>query len=149
MNRVQTDGQLLERVCRGNTEAMDFLAHYWSPYVHAIDDIIDGDKAGAEFILETFALAAQLYSHPFYLAHIAALRQVVLLVTNLYADSVAWERSAVKWQAQWADHNRHAGMEMVVAVAQICGGYAHARAISREQRCICYVEHHTPGGEPI
>lgn len=149
MTKLQLDQDLLGRICLANTEAMDWLANYWSPYVHAIDDIIDGDRKGPEDILRAFALAAQLYAHPFYLRNLAELKRLVLVITNLYADSVAWERSEARWQRDWADHNRHAGMEMVLAVAQICGGYDHGRVISGEQRCICWHEHHTPTGEPI
>lgn len=147
MNKLQIDQALLSRICNGNAEAMDFLANHWSPYVHQIDDLIDGERSQAEDILATFARAAMLYSHSFYLKNAAALRAVVLLVTNLYADAVAWEKSPDAWQRDWADHNRHAGMEMVIAVAQLCGGYEHARLVSREQRHICYVEHHNAQGQ--
>lgn len=149
MNRLELDVRLLERVCNGNQEAMDFLANHWGPYVHAIDDIIDGDDNSPEHILNTFARAAVLYGHPFYVRNRQELQRLVLVITNMYADSVAWEKSRVEWQQVWADHNRHVGMEMVVAVAQLCGGYEHGRAISAEQRLICYHDHHTPAGEAV
>jgi hypothetical protein len=139
------DMQLLQRVCLNNREAMDFLANHWQPYVHEIDDIVDGDRPAPRDLLATFGRAAVLFSHPFYLAHMPALRQVVLNVTVAYADSVHWEKSPTGWQREWADHNRHAGMEMVVAVALICGGIEHALAISLEQRSICWHEHHRKG----
>ena len=147
MTRIDLDKAYLERACLGDREAMDFLL-LWNRYVHEIDDILDGDADSAEDILRTFARAAMLYSHPFYLKNIAALRQVVLIVTNAYADSVAWEKSGVEWKRNWADHNRHAGLEMVLAVAMILGGYDHARAISPEQREICQHDHHDQDGEP-
>lgn len=137
----------LERVCRGDREAMDFLCNWWAPYVHGIDDIIDGDANGPEEVLREFARAVGLYAHPFYLRNLAGLKQVVLNVTNAYADSVAWEKSGVAWQREWADHHRHAGMEMVIAVATICGGYEHARSISQEQRSVCWHEHHRRDGK--
>lgn len=149
MIRHVADEKLLQRVCLGNLEAMDFLANHWSPYVHEIDDIIDGERRSAEEILSTFARAVMVFSHPFYVRNMPALRQLVLNINNAYADSVAWEKSKVRWQQEWADHNRHAGAEMVIAVAQICGGYDHARAISQEQRIICHHEHHAPNGDPI
>lgn len=148
MNRAETDFRLLERICCGNREAMDWLANFWSPYVHGIDDIIDGEAKGPEEILSTFALAAELYAHPFYVRHMAALKQLVLVITNCYADAVRWEGHLDKWKADWADHNRHVGMEMVIAVAQLCGGYSHARMISQEQRTICWLEHHDQDGKP-
>lgn len=139
---------LLRRICLDNAEAMDFLANWWSPYVHEIDDIIDGERTLPEDILRTFARAVGLYSHPFYVRNMVELRRVVLLVNNLYADSVAWEKSNVAWQRDWADHNRHVGMEMVIAVAQIVGGYDHGRQVSQEQRAICWSEHHGREGKP-
>jgi hypothetical protein len=145
MNCVELEINLLRRICCGDEQAMDFLAHFWAPYVHGIDDIIDGDKKSAEEILAVFALAATLYSHPFYLKHLEALRQHIIVCTNIYADSVAWENSPIPWQREWADHNRHVGMEMVICVASICGGYRHARLISQEQRAVCWDEHHRQG----
>lgn len=149
MTRKNMDEQLLRRVCCNNAEAMDFLAHWWSPYVHEIDDIVDGERTAPREVLATFARAAGLFSHSFYLRNMLALRQLVLTVTVLYADSVEFERSNVAWQKEWADHNRHAGMEMVVAVAMICGGYEHGAAISREQRVICWQEHHDRNGKAV
>jgi hypothetical protein len=149
MDRSQLNVQLLQRVTGGNAEAMDFLANHWSPYVHEIDDIVDGDRTSAEDILSTFARAPILFGHPFYLKNLPALQRLVLIVNNMFADSVAWERSGDSWQRDWADHARHVGMEMVVAVAQICGGYEHGRAISREQRAICYADHHDREGKAV
>lgn len=149
MRRAQLNLNLVDRTCLGNQEAMDFLGNHWSPYVHAIDDIVDGDREGNEFLLSTFAMAIGVYTHPFFLKHLAELKTLALLVTNSYADSVAWEESSVEWQRDWADHNRHAGMEMVIAVAQICGGYEHARALSQEYRVVCWHEHHAPNGKAI
>lgn len=142
------DARALERCCCGDKEAMAFLL-LWRDYVHAIDDIIDGDKEGPEIILCTFAAAATLYSHPFYLRNLLALRQIVYNCTNAYADSVAWEKSPEEWRRQFADHYRHFGAEMVLAVGAIVGGYEHMRSISPELRIICWFEHHNPQGKPV
>ena len=147
MTRRPLMERLWERTCCGNAEAMEFLGQ-WATYAHEIDDVVDGVRTSREEVLATFARAPMLYSHPFYLRNLAALRAVVLVIGNAYADSVAWEQSLVEWQRAWADHNRHAGMERVIAVAQICGGYEHARALSAEHRCICWEEHHGRDGEP-
>ena len=146
MTVAQADWQALERCTLGNREAIEFL-QLWRKYVHDIDDIIDGDRTEAEFVLATFASAAALYSHPFYLKNIAALRAVVFNVTNGYADSVAWEHSDKPWQREFADHYRHAGAEMALAVAGICGGYDHMRSLSLELRIACYTAHHTAEGK--
>lgn len=154
----EQDAAALNRCCLGNAEAIDFL-NLWRTYVHLIDDIVDEDltdtdtlwpkRRAVERINAMGAQAVMLYSHPFYIRNLMALRQVVLNCTNAYADSVMWERSSVPWQAQFADAYRHFGAEMVLAVAGICGGYEHMRSISPELRIICYHEHHTPTGEPV
>lgn len=127
---------------------MDFL-NRWRTYVHAIDDLVDGDLTGPEALLSTFAQAIPLYSHPFYLNHLRELRQIALSCTNAYADAVAWEKSPHHYQAEFADVYRHFGAEMVLAVAMICGGYEHARSFSLELRTICWMEHHDKEGKPV
>jgi hypothetical protein len=136
----------ISEVCKGNAEAVDFL-NRWSNYCHAIDDIIDEEKTN-EFKLATFARAIEIYTHPFFLKNLASLRQVAIHATNLYADSVAWERSTEQWQKDFVDWARHGGAEMVLAAAGIVGGYDHMRVVSLELRKLCYFEHHKDG-QPI
>ncbi len=150
MTRNDMDVHLVQRLCRRpdgtpDPEAMDFLANYWARYCHRIDDLVDGDLQGPEELLATFALAIGLYSHPFYLRHLGALRQVALNATEIYAQTVAWEKSGEPWQRAWADNKRHVSNEMASAVATICGGYEHARAVMPELRCNAYAEHHKDG----
>lgn len=121
----------------------------WANYCHAIDDLVDGDLKGPEPMLATFALAIGLYSHPFYLRNLPALRAVAYNVTGVYADTVAWENSAVEWQRQWADMHRHCSNDMALAVATICGGYAHGRMVLPELRVMAYGEHHDREGRPV
>jgi len=134
-------------LCCGNQQAREFLT-FWREYVHQIDDIIDGDTKGPEAILNAFMLAAFVYSQPFYLQNIGALRQIAVNCTNAYADSVKWEKTE-GWRGQFADHYRHFASEMVLAVASICGGYAHMRAISPVLREMGWNEHHNAKGEPV
>jgi len=147
MNCTSDDVAMLERVCCGDREAMDFIANHWMPYAGEVDDIIDGHITTPEQILNVFARAAYLYTHPFFVKHAAVLRTLILLCTNTFADTVAWEKSPDDWKRQWADHHRHTGMDVVLAVAMICGGYEHARLCSQEQRSLCYHEHHNRKGE--
>ncbi len=173
----QQDQEALKRCCLGNTEAMDFLA-LWSDYVNLVDDIVDEDLAvgrvtpcapsdttggegghgvtrptwslrGAERVCRMGALAIMVYSHPFYLKNLAALRQIALNCTNAYMDSVRFEKSTQAWQRDWADHYRHFGSEMVIAVAGICGGYAQMRAVSETLRVICWQSHHDAEGKVV
>jgi hypothetical protein len=147
MNPLQQDQQALARACAGNASAMQWLT-LWREYVHAIDDVED-EPTTPEFRQRIYVLALELYTHPFFRANEPRLKQVVLNVANAYADVLAWEKSEVPWQREWADHYRHVGAEMVIAVAQICGGYDHARGISLELRTVCYLEHHDGDGKPV
>lgn len=136
--------------CAGNLEAAEWLRQ-WQAYVHYIDDEVDGDvdnQSRVEHLLEAFAGASELYTHPFFLKHAKALQLVVILITSAYADSVQFEMSKVAWKRNWADHWRHVANEMALAVAYICGGYKHVRRISPELRSICHWQHHDPEGNP-
>jgi hypothetical protein len=72
------------------------------------------------------------------LRNLVALREVVAMVDELYAQSVAWEESAVDWQRGFSHVHRHAGNEMVAAVGRICVGRDKARVLMGEQRAVCY-----------
>jgi hypothetical protein len=146
MNLQEFNAKALQRACLGNVEALSFLDK-WRQYIHCIDDIED-TKTTSEFRLFTFILAMEVYNHPFYLRNAAPLKQIVLNCTNAYADCVAWEKSGEPWQREFADHYRHFGIEMVLAVAGILGGYTHMRAISQELRAACHVGHHDKKGRP-
>lgn len=154
MTRLEQDQALVRRICtrpdgQVDAEALDFLVNYWARYCHEIDDIVDGDRKEPEAILGTFALAAMLFSHPFYVKHLLELRRVVLNVTSMYADTVAWEKSSVKWQQAWSDYHRHCSSEMCCAVAMLMGGYEHARRTMPEMRVLAYCEHHDRNGKAI
>jgi hypothetical protein len=148
MTKQDEQMRALDWACKGDPDAVRFLMA-WQEYVHRVDDIIDKDRCSAEDVLTAFALAIRLYSDPFYLRNIAALRQIALNCTSAYADSVEWESSVIPWQREWADHYRHFGNEMVVAVATIVGGYEHARKVSPFLRVVCYTEHHGRDGKSV
>lgn len=104
-------------------------------YCHQIDDLIDNREDGKptttpEQILKIPVNALLLYNHPFYMVHREMLMPVVLLVTNAYADSVAWEKSPSASERAIADVIRCCGNEMFFMVALICGGYEHMRRLS-------------------
>lgn len=146
MTKLLTDVKLIQRICKNDPEAMDFLANHWAHYCHEIDDIVDGERTQPAEILLTFGRAIELYTHPFFVRHGAALRQMARNVTLMYAQTVAWEKIE-DWRAQWADHHRHCSIEMVVAVATICGGMAHAAAVVPELRVMSYQDHHDKEGK--
>jgi len=130
----------------GNVSAADWLQK-WHKYCHAIDDCID-EARGHEALLEILAEAAELYSHPFWLANWFNLRPIVIAVTNCYADSVAWEKSSEASERAMADVLRFAGMEMCCMVAAICGGYAHMRKFSPQIRRHTWSSNHDGAGNP-
>lgn len=148
MNLSDAEAEQTRWLTCGNESAADFL-RLWRAYVHAIDDIIDGDAADPESILAAFMQAAFVYTHPFFTANAPALRQLAVNCTNAYADSVAWEKSPDAWRRQFSDHYRHYGAEMVLAIASLCGGYQHMRSVSLTLRETCYTEHHDNEGAPI
>lgn len=132
----------------GNRTALEFLV-MWHEYLHEIDDLIDNKVTDPQQWIRAFANANLVYSHDFYTAYARDLRLIVMIATNAYADSVAWESVGVEWQRQWADISRHAGLEMVFAVAVICGGYDKMRAISAPLKEFAHKCHHDEEGKPI
>lgn len=139
--------QLYDEVCCGNPDALRFLFH-WNLFCHAIDDIIDSPiRAPANEVIDSFAQANVLYTQPFYQANAIRLQTTVMLVTNAYADSVAWDKSENKGHLLMADVLRFAGNEMVFAIALICGGYQHMRRISAKVREDSWNAHHKETGE--
>lgn len=141
-------GLLYDEACCGNREAMIFVIH-WNLYCHGIDDIIDGEDSvkPQESVLAVFSEANVLYTLPFYREHWMKLQTVVQLVTNAYADSVAWEGDGSRDRRTMADVLRFAGNEMIFAVALICGGYANMRRISGRIREQSWKDHHNERGE--
>lgn len=136
------DRELVDALTKGNAGATDFviLAHNW---FHAIDDIVDGeitDLPRKQKVVETFAAGIVVLSHPFYLQNLPALRMTVLQISQLYALSVKWEGAAEAWKRQWAETQRRAGMELMIAVAMICGGWAHAQAMAEQMTAAMLAE---------
>ncbi len=140
-------------VCKGNRDAQIFCG-FWYHYCHAIDDLLDTREDGrptmsAESILAIFAKAAMLYNSNFYVTNRSLLFPVVLIVTNQYADSVAWEKSPIERRRIMADVLRCCGDEMFFIVAMIVGGWDHARNLSLRIRDRDYELQHDAEGNPI
>lgn len=134
-------------IARGNPGAHELLKVWWE-FCHAVDDVIDESQWNAEALLNVQAIGIGFYSHPFYLRYVSALQMPALIATNFYEDSVKWEREPILWKRQWADVLRHAGNDVIVAVAYIVGGYEHMQAISRALLASCYVYHADRYGVP-
>lgn len=139
-------------VCRGDPSAIQFCDLFYT-YCHAIDDLLDTIEDGRptmpkEEILAIFINAALLYNCPFYLAHRANLFPTVITVTNLYADSVAWERDPRPHRRAMADVLRCCGDEMMLMVAMITGGWKHMRSLSPRIRETDWLRQHDKDGNP-
>lgn len=132
--------QLQREAALGNPDALVFLLSF-TAYAHAIDDLID-EESSPESLLTMCVQANEMYSTPFWLAHSARLGGVIGLIANAYADSIAWEQHSEDWKRRMADVLRQAGNEMLMAVAQIVGGWQHMRRISMRVRECAYHEQH-------
>lgn len=154
MTKEQKEHEQCIRLCRGNKEAMQWL-QLGRLYCHEIDDLIDADipnsdrANGAERMCRIGAMALDLYTHPFFVAHSAALSTAMRLNTANYADSVLWEKSQIEWQRQFSDWSRHGWINVILVVAAICGGYPNMRAESAELWEYAYVEHHDEKGQAV
>jgi len=129
---IEFEREMIDHACKGDAAAVDFV-HRAIGYFHAADDVIDG-HADAEGTVKAFIAGQDLYCHPFFLRHGHALNAVMRTCISTYADSVRWEHSTDPGKRAWADWARHCGMDLVLAVADICGGWDHRRAVSLELR---------------
>ena len=132
MTTEDMENEMFDHLGKGDAMAIDFAKRAVG-YFHMADDVID-EKPDAEFVIKTFVVGQDLYCHPFFVRHAHALNAVIRMCISTYADSVAWERSNDPAKREWADYARHAGLELLLAVADICGGWDHRREVSREWR---------------
>jgi len=134
-------------IARGNPGAWELMKLWWT-FCHAVDDVIDESQWNADCVLGAFANGIAFYSHPFYQRHVSALQMPALLATSFYEDSVVWEKEPILWKRQWADVLRHAGNDVILAIAFLVGGYEHMQAMSRSILASCYVYHADRYGVP-
>lgn len=140
-------------LCCNNESAMTFC-DLWYNYCHGIDDLIDTLRDGRprmskDQMISLFFKAALLYNSDFYIAHRNLLAPIVLLVTNTYRDSVAWENSSKSHLRQMGDVFRTCGNEMFVMVALLCGGEAHMRQMSLAIKERDWLGQHSKEGVPL
>lgn len=124
--------EMIANACKGDALAIDFVKRALA-YFHAADDVLD-KQVEKEFIIKVMVMGQDLYCHPFFMRHAAALNTAIRTCISTYADSVAWERAIDPEKVAWADFARHAGMDLVLVVADICGGWEHRRKVSLELR---------------
>ena len=125
----------------------------WYKYCHAIDDLVDTIEDGRptmskEEIISIFLNAAFLYNMPFFKQYAHLLFPVVITITNMWADTVAWEKSPIYRRRVMADVLRTAGNEMYFMVALITGGEAHMRDMSLKIRERDWIGQHDEQDRP-
>lgn len=140
-------------LCNGNQEAMTFC-DIWYRYCHAIDDLVDTVVDGRptmskDQMISIFFTAALLYNCSFYVKNRDLLSPIVLLVTNTYRDSVAWENSSKSHLRAMGDVFRTCGNEMYVMVALLCGGEDHMRKMSMAIKERDWLGQHDDTGRPM
>lgn len=140
-------------------EAIDLLKQYpdayafmhcYTVYVNLIDDIIDLPELRTPTnILKLASTASMLFSLPFWMQNSNQLLILEQCINNTYADSVEWEKSALKWQRIDSNVLRHSGIDMLYAVILICYGYDKMREVSSKIREHCHLSHMDSEGKPI
>lgn len=152
MTHCEADQQALLRLTNGNAEAQEWI-QLGRLYIHEADDLIDEDvaagnvRSAADRACRLGAMALDLYTHPFFLKNMAALKYAMLRNLHNYRDSVTWENSVVQWQNQFSDWARHGWLDVCITVGDICGGYDNTCNETLEMRALSYADHHKETGE--
>lgn len=150
----ELEDQFVRRILCNNVEALHWV-QVGRLYIHLIDDVIDEDLPaanrlnGARRMCKIGAMAIDLYTHPFFVKHWAALKHAMHNCTHLYAESIEWEKSGVAWQKSFSDWARHSWIDVLLVVAEICGGYENRVEAAKELRAMSYLDHHDEQGEAV
>jgi len=133
---------LYQQAAGEDREAADFLGAV-NAYFNGWDDLADDPESSFAAKMRLGILASVLFSCPFYQRHTGALRLVVFLVTNAFAESVEWANRPEAWRREAARVLRYAGNDMVLAVAYITsnGNYDFCHKLSEQLRA-CSVKAH-------
>ena len=129
-------------------EALCFVLLF-NEYCHYIDDMIDEGNTAPEDILTLCIKALDIYSSPFYQKNLSVLYPVVRVVTNMYGDSVVFEKSSDMKKQAYSVTLRHSCNEMWTTVIELCKGRTLARRASIELRELSLESHYNSQGEPI
>lgn len=150
MDHRHLDNLALHRLCHGNMEAMDWVQR-GAAYVHLADDQVDdgaiNQVQAARRACRLGAMALELYTHPFFIRNMSALKHAMLNNLHLYELSVAWEHSDVPWQHSFSDWARHGWLQTCMVVGDICGGYDSTAAEAQEMMAMAYANHHDNSGK--
>ncbi|HUD83738.1 MAG TPA: hypothetical protein VMQ67_09555 [Candidatus Saccharimonadales bacterium] len=139
----------IEKHFVNHVEAARFLCGYRN-LCHQVDDLIDLPQ-NSTAILDAFNLATDVFSTQFYHSNITWIYPIVKNMHRVYSASVAWEKSDVKWKADYGDVLRCCGNEMTVAFLEhVCHlPYAELRRLDAMMREDAWVTHHDSDGKAI
>lgn len=150
MTHRELDNNSLFRLCAGDQVAMHWV-QLGARYCHLADDQIDTPEkdpvAAARKACQLGALALELYTHPFFIKNMAALKYALLRNIHAYENSVAWEQSGTVWQSNYSDWARHGWIEVCTTVGDLCGGYGSTSAELPEMIAMAYANHHAIDGK--
>lgn len=106
------------------------------------DDIVDGDaKAPAHDMARLlYDVFVTLHRNPFFLAHHARLTPILANVILTWEASEEWKQSDNLKTRQFAFVLREASEQIATAVAEITGGFEHARTVIRQAHQVCCAE---------
>lgn len=125
----------LVEMAHGDAEALEFMRAFFH-WMHALDDLIDRDKpAPIEEIVRVLVwLLDTLATNEFWRAHGAALLPVIRASAWAYLDSERYARDPRVLERITSQVLKSAYFDVLLAVAGIVGGWAHAREMARKYR---------------
>jgi hypothetical protein len=129
--------EFFAKVARGDQGAHAACAALYH-FAHTIDDLVDQDNKEectpdhvARVLVEFFAMMAH---NRFWQANQSSLLPLVMTAILDWADSMDWQKGGTEQQRQDADVIKGSWHNVIYHIALLCGGFDHARAITREHR---------------
>lgn len=116
----------------GNADAAAFLSLV-GRLSQLVDDIADREADPEEASAEVLRLAlVELPANPFYRAHEAWFRPIFATSSLIWDASNEWARSERRTTRMYAYVLREIGEQVIVLTALLCGGWDHARKVTRD-----------------
>lgn len=127
--------EILKLASNDDDEAFKFVL-LWSSYSHKFDDLVDGDtELTAANMVECNNILQRMLSGVFYQRHPEMLGLQLYLVGEAYAASEQFKDAAPDSnEREWANFLRHAGNDVIRAVAAITGGEVLLKEVSKKLR---------------
>ena len=133
-------------LCRGNLDAARFCEAFHD-FCHTLDDLLDRDNPEGiqrDRVVRVMLTAVLEFSmNAFFQANRAGLLSLISQSFIAWGDSMDWQDSGDARKIRDADVIKGLYHEVFFHVALLCGGYDHARAVTRATR----EYDHEPGTE--